>query len=59
MQCKMVRHKLGSDTFFVKSALGISAFSRDPQGHVTGYTCRLADGQEIHVKKIKGPASGN
>jgi hypothetical protein len=59
VQCKMVRHKLGSDTFFVKSALGISAFSRDPQGNVTGYTCRLADGREIRFKKIKEPASGN
>ena len=44
---------LGSDTFFVKSALGTSAFSRDAQGHVTGSTCHIADGQEIHVKKIK------
>jgi hypothetical protein len=44
---------LGSDTFFVKSALGTSAFSRDTQGHVIGSTCHTADGQEIHVKKIK------
>ena len=44
---------LGSDTFFVKSALGTSAFSRDAQGHVIGSTCHIADGQEIHVKKIK------
>jgi ketosteroid isomerase-like protein len=44
---------LGSDTFFVKSALGTSAFYRDPQGHVIGSTCHTADGQEIHVKKIK------
>jgi hypothetical protein len=44
---------LGSDTFFVKSALGSLTFSRDAQGRVTGYTYHLADGQEIHVKKIK------
>jgi uncharacterized protein DUF4440/uncharacterized protein DUF3471 len=43
---------LGSDIFFVKSALGFLAFSRDAQGHVTGYTWHLANGQEIHVKKI-------
>jgi ketosteroid isomerase-like protein len=44
---------LGSDTFFVKSALGTSAFHRDAQGHVIGSTCYVADGQEIHIKKIK------
>ena len=44
---------LGVETFFIKSALSIVTFSRDAQGHVTGYTCHLADGQEIHVKKIK------
>ncbi len=44
---------LGSDTFFVKSALGSLTFSRDAQGRVTGYTYHLADGQEIHVKKTK------
>lgn len=44
---------LGAETFFIKSALSIVTFSRDAQGHVTGYTCHLADGQEIHVKKIK------
>ena len=44
---------LGSDTFFVKSDLGTSAFSRDTQGRVTGYTYHRSDGQEIHIKKIK------
>jgi ketosteroid isomerase-like protein len=44
---------LSSDSFFVKSALGSLTFSRDAQGRVTGYTYHLADGQEIHVKKIK------
>jgi len=44
---------LGAETFFIKSALSIVTFSRDAQGHVTGYTCHLADGQEIHIKKIK------
>jgi hypothetical protein len=44
---------LGADSFFIKSELGISTFSRDAQGRVTGYVYRLADGQEIHVNKIK------
>jgi hypothetical protein len=44
---------LGSDTFFIKNDLGSVTFSRDPQGHVTGYTYHRVDGQEIHVKKIK------
>lgn len=44
---------LGADTFFIKSDLGTFAFSRDAQGRVTGYTYHRADGQEIHVKKIK------
>jgi Domain of unknown function (DUF4440)/Domain of unknown function (DUF3471) len=44
---------LGADTFFVKSGLGSITFSRDAQGHVTGYTIHLADGQEVHSKKIK------
>jgi len=44
---------LGSDTFFVKSDLGSVTFSRDTQGHVTGYTYHRVDGQEIHVKKIR------
>ncbi|HEV2297200.1 MAG TPA: DUF4440 domain-containing protein [Candidatus Acidoferrales bacterium] len=44
---------LSSDTFFFKDALGSETFSRDPQGHVTGYTYHMADGQEVHVKKIK------
>lgn len=44
---------LGSDTFFVKNDLGSVTFSRDAQGHVTGYTHHLADGQEVHSKKIK------
>jgi ketosteroid isomerase-like protein len=44
---------LGSDTFFIKSDLGTTTFSRDAQGHVNGYTYHRDDGQEIHVKKIK------
>jgi Domain of unknown function (DUF3471) len=44
---------LGSETFFVKDDLGSVTFSRDDQGHVTGYTWHYPDGQEIHVKKIK------
>lgn len=44
---------LGPDTFFIKSDLGTSQFSRDAQGHVTGYTYHRIDGQEIHVKKIR------
>jgi hypothetical protein len=28
-------------------------FSRDAQGHVTGYTYLGPDGQEVHAKKIK------
>ena len=42
-----------SDTFFFKDDLGSETFSRDSQGHVIGYTYHRADGQEIHVKKIK------
>jgi hypothetical protein len=44
---------LGSETFFVKDDLGSATFSRDDQGHVTGYAWHYPDGQEIHVKKIK------
>jgi ketosteroid isomerase-like protein len=44
---------LSSDAFFVKDDLGSVTFSRDPQGHVTGYTYHRVDGQEIHDKKIK------
>lgn len=44
---------LAADTFFVKSDLGTAVFSRDPHGRVTGYTYHRADGQEIHVRKIK------
>lgn len=44
---------LGSETFFFKDDLGNVTFSRDAQGHVTGYTYHRVDGQEIHVKKIK------
>jgi len=42
---------LGSDTFFVKSDLGSVTFSRDAEGHVTGYTYHRVDGQEIHVRR--------
>jgi len=44
---------LGTDTFFLKGELGTNKFIRDAQGHVTGYTYQDADGQEIHVKKIR------
>lgn len=44
---------LGAETFFIKSDLGSVTFVRDGQGHLTGYTYHRADGQEIHVKKVK------
>ena len=44
---------LGADSFFIKTDLGTSVFSRDAQGRVTGYTYHRADGQEIRVRKIK------
>jgi hypothetical protein len=44
---------LGADSFFLRNELGMNTFTRDAQGHVVGYTYRDADGQEIHVKKIK------
>jgi hypothetical protein len=34
---------LGADSFFIKPELGIATFSRDAQGHVTGYTYLMAD----------------
>jgi Domain of unknown function (DUF3471) len=44
----------GGETFFFREGdLGTVTFSRDAQGHVTGYTYHRVDGQEIHVKKIK------
>jgi hypothetical protein len=44
----------GGDAFFLKEGdLGTFVFSRDAQGHVTGYTSHRVDGQEIPVKKIK------
>jgi hypothetical protein len=44
---------LGGETFFIKSDLGSMTFSRDAQGHVTGYTYHGSDGQEVQAKKIK------
>jgi Domain of unknown function (DUF4440)/Domain of unknown function (DUF3471) len=44
---------LGADTFFVKSELGSVTFSRDAEGHVTGYIYKYADGQKVYNKKIK------
>ena len=44
---------LGAETFFIRSDLGSMTFSRDAQGHVTGYTYLGPDGQEVHAKKIK------
>jgi Domain of unknown function (DUF4440)/Domain of unknown function (DUF3471) len=44
---------MGRETFFLKTELGSVTFVRDAKGHVTGYTYHLADGQEIHAKKIK------
>jgi ketosteroid isomerase-like protein len=44
----------GGETFFFKEGdLGTVTFSRDAQGHVTGYTYHRVDGQEVHAKKIK------
>ncbi len=43
----------GRDKFFYQSDLGTFTFSRDAQGHVTGYTYQRFDGQEFPVKKIK------
>jgi len=43
----------GGGTFFLDEDLGTATFTRDAQGHVTGYTYRGADGQEVQVKKIK------
>jgi ketosteroid isomerase-like protein len=44
----------GVDTFFLREGdLSTFVFSRDAQGHVTGYTSHRIDGQEIQVKKIK------
>lgn len=43
----------GADSFFLRNELGTNKFMRDAQGRVTGYTYQDADGQEIHVKKIK------
>lgn len=43
----------GGETFFFKDDLGSISFSRDAASHVTGYTYRRVDGQEIHAKKIK------
>jgi ketosteroid isomerase-like protein len=44
---------LGAETFFIRSDLGSMTFSRDAQGHVTGYIYHGPDGQEVHAKKIK------
>ncbi len=44
---------LGVDSFFLRSDTGSTNFTRDGQGRVTGYTYQDADGQEIHVKKIR------
>jgi len=44
---------LGSETFFIRNDIASMTFSRDPQGHVTGYTYNREDGQDYHVKKIK------
>jgi ketosteroid isomerase-like protein len=44
---------LGHETFFLKDDLGTVTFVRNPQGRVSGYVYRRADGQEIHVKKTK------
>jgi len=44
---------LGADSFFLRNELGINKFTREAQGRVTGYTYQDADGQEVHVKKIR------
>jgi ketosteroid isomerase-like protein len=43
----------GGEAFFLKGELGTNTFIRDAQGRVTGYTYRDADGQEVHVRKIR------
>ena len=44
---------MGGDAFFLNGELGTNTSVRDAQGRVTGYTYRDADGQEVHVKKIR------
>jgi hypothetical protein len=44
---------VGADSFFLRSELGIDRFVRDPRGRVIGYTYQDADGQEVHIKKVK------
>lgn len=44
---------LGADQFFLHNDLGVNKFKRDAQGRVIGYTYQDADGQELHIKKIK------
>jgi len=44
---------LGADLFFLTNELGIDKFVRDTQGRVTGYTYQDADGQEVHIKKVR------
>jgi hypothetical protein len=44
---------MGGEAFFLKGELGTNTFVRDALGRVTGYTYRDADGQEVHVKKIR------
>ena len=44
---------LGNDSFFLRNELGIDKFTRDALGRVTGNTYQDADGQEVHIKKIK------
>lgn len=44
---------LGAETFFIRSDLGSMTFSRDAQGHITGYTYAGPDGQVVHAKKVK------
>lgn len=44
---------LGSDTFFIANDLGNVTFTRDPNGHVTGYTYHRVDGQEIQVRRVR------
>jgi hypothetical protein len=44
----------GSDSFFFKeSDPATITFSRDAQGHVTGYIFHRIDGQDIHIRKLR------
>jgi hypothetical protein len=43
---------LGAETFFIKSDLGSVTFSRDAQGHVTGYTDHRVEDRKSTSKRL-------